>query len=90
MLGCEKDSERICWTGYGNYAGFEGHSDYGPCIVWNDAVSNFVTPAYYMQKMLFSDNQGRKVLAFQNNSAKCFLSATLDAELGRNPDHLRK
>ena len=84
MLGCEKNAERMWWTGYGNYAGFVGHGDYGPCMVWNDAVSNFVTPAYYMQKMLFSDNQGSKVLPFQNNSTKCFLSATLDTEMGRN------
>ena len=84
MLGCEKNSERMWWTSYGNYAGFIGHGNFGPCMVWNDAVSNFVTPAYYMQKMLFSDNQGSKVLSFQNNSAKCFLSATLDTESGRN------
>ena len=53
MLGCEKNSERMWWTGYGNYAGLVGHGNFGPCIVWNDAVSSFVTPAYHMQKMLF-------------------------------------
>ena len=42
MLGCEKNSERMWWTGYGNYAGLVGHGDFGPCIVWNDAVSGFV------------------------------------------------
>ncbi|MCK9410794.1 MAG: carbohydrate binding domain-containing protein [Prolixibacteraceae bacterium] len=84
MLGCEKNSERMWWTGYGNYAGVVGHSDYGPCIVWNDAVSSFVTPSYYMQKMLFSDNQGTHVLPFTQNTANCFWSASVDTESGKN------
>lgn len=84
MLGCEKNSERMWWTGYGNYSGFVGHCDFGPCIVWNDAVSNFVTPAYYMQKMLFSDNQGTRVLPFIKNMTNCFWSASADNESGKN------
>jgi hypothetical protein len=50
MLGCEKNSERIWWTGYGNYAGFAGHGDFGPCLVWNDAVSS--------GKLIGEPNQG--------------------------------
>lgn len=84
MLGCEKNSERIWWTGYGNYAGFAGHGDFGPCIVWNDAVSNFASPSYYMQKMLFSDNQGTRVLPFTQNTASCYWSASIDTESGKN------
>ena len=84
MLGCEKNSERMWWTGYGNYAGFVGHGNFGPCIVWNDAVSNFASPSYYMQKTLFSDNQGTRVLPFTQNSARCFWSASEDTESGRN------
>jgi len=84
MLGCEKNSERMWWTGYGNYAGFVGHSDYGPCIVWNDAVSSFVTPSYYMQKMLFSDNQGTRVLPFTQTTTNCFWSASVDTASGKN------
>jgi alpha-L-arabinofuranosidase len=84
MLGCEKNSERMWWTGYGNYAGFAGHGDFGPCIVWNDAVSNFATPSYYMQKMLFSDNAGTHVLPFTQNTAHCFWSASLDTASGKN------
>ena len=64
MLGCEKNSERMWWTGYGNYAGLIDHGNFGPCIVWNDAVSSFASPSYYMQKMLFTDNQGTRVLPF--------------------------
>ncbi len=84
MLGCERNSERMWWTGYGNYAGFVGHGDFGPCIVWNDAVSNFATPSYYMQKMLFSDNQGTQVVPFEQNTAHCFWSASLDTASGKN------
>jgi alpha-L-arabinofuranosidase len=84
MLGCEKNSERIWWTGYGNYSGLVDHGNFGPCIVWNDAVSNFVSPSYHMQKMLFSDNPGSRVLPFTQNSAHCCWSASLDTEAGKN------
>jgi len=83
MLGCEKNSEQMWWTGYGNYAGFVGHGDFGPCIVWNDAVSSFVTPSYYMQKMLFTDNQGTRLLPFSQNTAHCYWSASTDNEPGK-------
>ena len=84
MLGCEKNSARMWWTGYGNYAGFVGHGNFGPCLVWNDAVSNFASPSYYMQKMLFSDNPGTRVLPFTQHTAHCFWSASLDTTSGKN------
>jgi alpha-L-arabinofuranosidase len=84
MLGCEKNSERLWWTGYGNYAGFAGHGDFGPCIVWNDAVTNFASPSYYMQKMLFSDNAGTRVLPFTQNTVNCYWSASADTGSGKN------
>jgi alpha-L-arabinofuranosidase len=84
MLGCEKNSERIWWTGYGNYASVVEYGDFGPCIVWNDAVSNFGSPSYYMQKMLFSDNQGTRLLPFTHNSKNCFWSASVDNGSGKN------
>jgi alpha-L-arabinofuranosidase len=84
MLGCEKNSERIWWTGYGNYAGYAGHSDFGPCIVWNDAVSCFAAPSYYMQKMLFTDNQGTRILPFKQNTKNCYFSSSIDTKSGRN------
>jgi alpha-L-arabinofuranosidase len=84
MLGCEKNSEHMWWTGYGNYAGLVGHGNFGPCIVWNDAVSSFATPSYYMQKMLFTDNQGSYVLPFTQNTAGCYWSVSIDNESGHN------
>ena len=83
MLGCEKNSEKMWWTGYGNYAGNPGHSNFAPCLVWNDAVSCFATPAYYMQKILFSDNPGTRVLPYVQNT-NCFWSASVDTESGKN------
>jgi alpha-L-arabinofuranosidase len=84
MLGCERNSERIWWTGYGNYAGLVGHSNFGPCIVWNDAVSNFASPSYYLQKMLFSDNPGTRLLPFTQHTAYCFWSASIDTASGKD------
>ena len=71
------------WTGYGNYAGLVGHGNFGPCIVWNDAVSHFVTPSYHMQKMMFSDNPGTRVVPFTQNTASCYWSASIDTESGK-------
>ena len=84
MLGCEKNSERMWWTGYGNYAGLVGHGNFGPCIVWNDAVSCFASPSYYMQKMLFTDNPGSRILPFVQNTENCFWSASIASESGKN------
>jgi alpha-L-arabinofuranosidase len=78
MLGCERNSERMWWTGYGNYAGLVGHGNFGPCIVWNDAVSNFASPSYYMQKTLFTENQGTRLLPFTQSTDRCFWSASVD------------
>lgn len=84
MLGCEKNSERMWWTGYGNYGSFVNQCIFGPCIVWNDAVDCFATPSYYMQKMLFSDNQGTRVLPFTQNTANCYWSASVDTANRKN------
>jgi alpha-L-arabinofuranosidase len=84
MLGCEKNSEKMWWTGYGNYSGLLDHGNFGPCIVWNDAVACFATPAYYMQKMMFIDNAGTRVLPFTQNTSNCFWSASVDSESGKN------
>ena len=83
MLGCEKNSDRMWWTGYGNYAGFVGHGNFGPCIVWNDAVSSFASPSYYVQKMLFTDNQGTRILPFTQNTKSCYWSASIDTQSGK-------
>jgi alpha-L-arabinofuranosidase len=47
-------------------------------------ISSFASPSYYMQKMLFTDNQGTRVLPFTQNSASCYWSASVDTESGKN------
>ncbi len=84
MLGCERNSEKMWWTGYGNYGGIVGHAQFGPCMVWNDAVSNFAAPSYYMEKMLFSDNLGTRLLPFTQTTAYCFWSASIDTASGKH------
>ena len=84
MLGCEKNSARMWWTGFGNFASIVGHGDFG-CNLFNfDAVSCFACPGYYMQKMLFSENSGTRVLSFTQNTANCYWSASIDTESGKN------
>jgi alpha-L-arabinofuranosidase len=60
------------------------HGNFGPRIVWNDSVTNFITPTYHMEKMLFADNAGTRVLPFTQNTAHCFWSASLDTATGRH------
>lgn len=84
MLGCEKNSEKMWWTGYGNYGALTGHNDFGPNIVVNNSVSAYGSPSYYMQKMLFSDNAGTRVLPFTRNATNCYMSASIDNEEGKN------
>ena len=83
-LGCEKNSERMWWTGYGNYASIIDKCVFGPCIVWNDAVTNFATPSYYVRKMLFSDNQGSYIVPFTQNTDNCYWSTSIDTKDGKN------
>jgi alpha-L-arabinofuranosidase len=84
MIGCEKNSEKMWWTGYGNYGALNGHNDFGPNIVVNNSVSAYGSPSYYMQKMLFADNPGTRVLPFIHNTANCYWSASIDNESGKN------
>ncbi len=84
MLGCERNSERMWWTGYGNYAGLLGHGNFGPCIVWNDAVTCFASPSYYMQKMLFTDNAGTRTLPVNLDAGGCYCSASVYTQEGKN------
>jgi alpha-L-arabinofuranosidase len=84
MLGCEKNSQRMWWTGYGNFGSVINHGDFGDNLLNFDAVSCFGCPAYYMQKMLFSDNQGTHLLHFTQNTDHCYLSASIDSESGKN------
>jgi alpha-L-arabinofuranosidase len=83
-LGMEKNSRRMWWTGFGNFGSVVNHGDFGDNLLNFDAVTCFASPSYYVQKMLFSDNHGTRVLPFTQNAPDCFWSASIDTENGNN------
>jgi alpha-L-arabinofuranosidase len=83
-LGMEKNSARTWYSGYANYGTVTGHCSYGSCLVVSNSLTSYGIPSYYMQKMLFSDNLGSRILPFTQNSANCYWSASVDTELGKN------
>jgi hypothetical protein len=83
MLGCEKNSARMWWTGFGNFGSVVDHGDFGCNLLNFDAVSCFACPGYYIQKMLFSDNPGTRILPFTQNTMNCYWSASIDTKSGK-------
>jgi hypothetical protein len=84
MLGCEKNSARMSWTGYGNFGSIVDHGDFGCNLLWFDAVSCYGNPGYYMHKTLFGDNHGTWLLPFTSNARETYISASLDNSAGKN------
>ncbi len=84
MLGCEKNSERMSWTGYGNFGSIVGHGDFGCNLLWFDAVSCYGNPGYYMHTTLFGNNHGTRILPFTSNAKKTYLSTSVDESDGKN------
>jgi alpha-L-arabinofuranosidase len=84
MLGCEKNSERMSWTGYGNFGSIVGHGDYGCNLLWFDAVSCYGNPGYYMHKTLFGENHGTRILPFTAKTRNTFFSTSIDNANGKN------
>ena len=84
MLGCEKNSERMSWTGYGNFGSVVGHGDFGANLLWFDAVSCYGNPGYYMHKTLFGNNFGTRILPFTSNARITYFSTSVDNAAGKN------
>jgi hypothetical protein len=84
MLGCEKNSERMSWTGYGNFGSIVGHGDFGDNILWFDAVSCYGNPGYYMHTTLFGNNHGTWILPFTANARNTYFSTSVDNAAGKN------
>jgi alpha-L-arabinofuranosidase len=84
MLGCEKNSERMSWTGYGNFGSVAGHGDFGANLLWFDAVSCYGNPGYYMHKTLFGENHGTHILPFTSNASNTFFSTSINNADGKN------
>jgi hypothetical protein len=84
MLGCEKNSERMSWTGYGNFGSIVGHGDFGCNLLWFDAVSCYGNSGYYMHKTLFGDNHGTRILLFTSNARDTYFSTSVDNSVDKN------
>jgi hypothetical protein len=84
MLGCEKNSERMSWTGYGNFGSIVGHGDFGANLLWFDAVSCYGNPGYYMHTTLFGNNHGTRILPFTSNASHTYFSTSVDNASGKN------
>ena len=84
MLGCEKNSERMSWTGYGNFGSIVGHGDFGANLLWFDAVSCYGNTGYYMHTTLFGKNHGTSILPFTSNAARTYFSTSVDTADGKN------
>jgi hypothetical protein len=84
MLGCEKNSERMSWTGYGNFGSVVGHGDFGCNLLWFDAVTCYGNPGYYMHTTLFGKNNGTRILPFTTNASRTYVSTSVDAADGKN------
>ena len=84
MLGCEKNSVRMSWTGYGNFGSIVGHGDFGCNLLWFDAVSCYGNPGYYMHKTLFGNNHGTRILPFTANTRNTYFSTSIDNADGKN------
>jgi hypothetical protein len=84
MLGCEKNSERMSWTGYGNFGSIVGHGDFGANLLWFDAVTCYGNPGYYMHSTLFGKNHGTRILPFTTNASRTYFSTSVDTADGKN------
>jgi len=84
MLGCEKNSERMSWTGYGNFGSIIGHGDFGANLLWFNAVSCYGNPGYYMHKTLFGNNHGTRILPFTAKTKNTYFSTSVDTAAGKN------
>ena len=84
MLGCEKNSERMSWTGYGNFGSIVDHGNFGCNLLWFDAVSCYGNPGYYMHKILFGDNHGTQILPFTSNARNTYFSTSIDNASDKN------
>jgi alpha-L-arabinofuranosidase len=84
MLGCEKNSAHMWWTGYGNFGSIVGHGDFGCNLLWFDAVSCYGNPGYYMHKTLFGDNHGTQILPFTSSAIHAYFSTSVDNSAGKN------
>jgi alpha-N-arabinofuranosidase len=64
LTGCERNSDIVVSTNFGTLsANINAPQNSGPCLFYNNSVSNFAIPSYYMLKM-FIENTGDVILPY--------------------------
>lgn len=68
LTGCERNSDIVISTTYGTLSGNLNAGDWYPNLYYNNSVSAFGIPSYYLEKM-FVENTGDVVLPYKLNGA---------------------
>jgi alpha-L-arabinofuranosidase len=73
LTGCERNSDIVLSTTYATLSGNLNSLNYCPNLIYNNSVSGFAIPSYYLQKM-FVENTGDVVLPYTIKDASLFIA----------------
>ncbi len=73
LTGCERNSDIVLATTYATLSANLNSINYCPDLIYNNSVSCFAIPSYYMQKM-FIENTGDVVLPYTVKGASLFIA----------------
>ena len=73
LTGCERNSDILLSTTYATLSANLNSINYCPDLFYNNSVSCFAIPSYYMQKM-FVENTGDVVLPYTIKDASLFIA----------------
>lgn len=73
LTGCERNSDIVLSTTYATLSGNLNSLNYCPNLMYNNSVSCFAIPSYYMQKM-FVENTGDVILPYAIKDAALFIA----------------
>jgi len=73
LTGCERNSDIVIATTYATLNGNLNSLNYCPDLIYNNSVSCFAIPSYYMQKM-FVENTGDVVLPYTIKDASLYIA----------------
>lgn len=73
LTGCERNSDIVLSTTYATLSANLNSINYCPDLMYNNSVSCFAIPSYYLQKM-FVENTGDVVLPYTIKDASLFIA----------------
>ncbi len=73
LTGCERNSDIVLSTTYATLSANLNSINYCPDLIYNNSVSCFAIPSYYLQKM-FVENTGDVVLPYTIKDASLFIA----------------